>query len=510
MKIIYKICRIAGVVALAFYLCLVSFLFTVFVPENASAQTIVSGNVSGTWNIGGSPYLIIDDCSVQTGTELNIEPGVIVVISDSMSLNVYGKISANGNSSQHIVFKSVNNSSKFNQVYVQNGSTTPPVSEFKYCDFMNAQTGLYLHAYGRIDNAYTSLQTKVSNCSFDSSVLTALYIRAQAVDASQYMTPKRRHASVNSIIDGCKFNGNQVGIEMYLQGAGTNYYANGDTKAILQNNVFLNLPGAAINMLPGTGPSHSGTPSFVNNTIVNCNRGILIQDADFNAITINNIFLSTETAIQRTGSNTNNLTTYHNCFYDNAINFTGFPQTYGNIVWTNANGDSCDLGFNIFQDPLFADTLFHLSNNSTCNNAGIDSIQNSMIWYHAPDHDISGNLRPMPVTSKPDMGVWEMAFPVSISYSQVISIATSFELKQNYPNPFNPSTKIEFSIPKHSNVRITVYDSQGKEVASLLNERVSAGSYKVDFDGTVFSSGVYFYKLETEDFVQTKSMVLLK
>jgi len=63
------------------------------------AQTIVSGNVSGTWDIGGSPYLMIDDCTVQTGTELIIEPGVEIVIGDSISLNVYGKISANGISS---------------------------------------------------------------------------------------------------------------------------------------------------------------------------------------------------------------------------------------------------------------------------------------------------------------------------------------------------------------------------------------------------------------------------
>jgi parallel beta-helix repeat protein len=510
MKNIYKICRIAGVVALAFYLCLVSFLFMVFVPENASAQTIVSGNVSGTWNIGGSPYLIIDDCTVQTGTELIIEPGVVVVISDSMSLNVYGKISANGNSSQHITFKSVNNSSKFNQVYVQNGSTTPPVSEFKYCDFMNAQIGLYLHAYGRIDNAYTNMQTNVTNCNFDSSVLTALYLRAQGVDASQFMTRRTRHASINSIVDGCKFNANQVGIEMYLQGSGTSWYANGNTAAIIQNNLFVNLPGKAISMEPGAGPSHSGTPSFLNNTIINCNRGIWIQDADFNAITINNIFQSTETAIQRTGGNTNNLTTYYNCFYDNTINFTGYPQTYGSIVWTNANGDSCDLGFNIFQDPLFADTLFHLSNNSPCNNAGIDSIQNSMIWYHAPDHDISGNLRPMPVTSKPDMGAWEMAFPVSISYNQAISIATRFALSQNYPNPFNPTTNIKFDIPKKSYVKLVIYDLLGKEVTALVNEEMSAGSYQMDWNASSYPSGVYFYRIETPDFVQTRSMVLLK
>ncbi len=238
-----------------------------FLYSLSFAQTIVSGNVSGTWNIGGSPYLLIDNCTVPTGAELIVEPGVEVVFGESMSLYVYGKISAIGTSSQHIIFRPVNNSVKFDRVHVKNGSSSPTVSEFNYCDFMDAQIGLYLHAYGRIDNAYTTMQTDVFNCSFDSTVSTAIYVRAQAKDASQWQTPKRRHARVNPNIIGCVFDGNEVGVEMYLQGAGSAWYSNGDTKAIIQNNIFLNLMGAAISMLPGAGPAHSATPSFINNTI---------------------------------------------------------------------------------------------------------------------------------------------------------------------------------------------------------------------------------------------------
>ena len=98
------------------------------------------------------------------------------------------------------------------------------------------------------------------------------------------------------------------------------------------------------------------------------------------------------------------------------------------------------------------------------------------------------------------VGVWNISS----------GIPMNFELSQNFPNPFNPSTNIAFLVSKYSNVKINVYDSQGKEVVTLLNERLSAGSYRVDFDGTGYSSGIYFYKMETEDFVQTKSMVLLK
>src|SRR5690606_5073177 len=75
------------------------------------------------------------------------------------------------------------------------------------------------------------------------------------------------------------------------------------------------------------------------------------------------------------------------------------------------------------------------------------------------------------------------------------TIPNKFELQQNYPNPFNPSTAIKFSIPKNLNVHLKVYDLAGREVASLINKELNAGSYEYLFDGSKLSSGVYFYKL---------------
>jgi choice-of-anchor B domain-containing protein len=87
-----------------------------------------------------------------------------------------------------------------------------------------------------------------------------------------------------------------------------------------------------------------------------------------------------------------------------------------------------------------------------------------------------------------------------------------FALSQNYPNPFNPSTKINFSIPKNSNVTLKIYSISGKEVATVINDRRDAGVYEVSFDGSKYglASGVYFYKLQSGDFVQTKKMILTK
>jgi hypothetical protein len=103
-------------------------------------------------------------------------------------------------------------------------------------------------------------------------------------------------------------------------------------------------------------------------------------------------------------------------------------------------------------------------------------------------------------------------------------IPKSFNLTQNYPNPFNPSTKIKFSLPFPSEggvkaplsfgeglgVRLVVYDLLGREVAILVNQQLKPGIYEVEWDGSNYPSGVYFYKFITESFTNSKRMVLVK
>lgn len=89
-----------------------------------------------------------------------------------------------------------------------------------------------------------------------------------------------------------------------------------------------------------------------------------------------------------------------------------------------------------------------------------------------------------------------------------------FSLYQNYPNPFNPVTTIKYSIPAGIETpymaRLRVYDIIGNEVATLVNERQSAGIYEVTFNGSNLASGVYFYKLQAGSFLQTRKFVLMK
>ena len=90
------------------------------------------------------------------------------------------------------------------------------------------------------------------------------------------------------------------------------------------------------------------------------------------------------------------------------------------------------------------------------------------------------------------------------------SLPKTFELGQNYPNPFNPTTKIQFTIPQASNVRLAVYNILGQQVAELVNDFKSAGSYNVSWNAEDLSSGLYLYRLETGNQIITKKMTLLK
>ncbi len=134
--------------------------------------------------------------------------------------------------------------------------------------------------------------------------------------------------------------------------------------------------------------------------------------------------------------------------------------------------------------------------------------------------NLTGNRRIWSVGGCPfaayaSAGVNVLEFGVNISpVSGVVPITsqipTQYRLEQNYPNPFNPVTKINFEIPKTGFVSLKVYNVLGREVANLVNTVKNAGNYSVDFDGTNLSSGVYFYKLESNGFVDTKKMMLIK
>ncbi|MBK7105574.1 MAG: T9SS type A sorting domain-containing protein [Ignavibacteriae bacterium] len=105
--------------------------------------------------------------------------------------------------------------------------------------------------------------------------------------------------------------------------------------------------------------------------------------------------------------------------------------------------------------------------------------------------------------------------PTAVEIDNNIQTPNDILLNQNFPNPFNPTTKIKYSIPinekrETSNVKILVFDILGKEIATLVNQKQNPGNYEVTFDASEFNSGVYFYKIISGNFIETKKMILMK
>lgn len=104
----------------------------------------------------------------------------------------------------------------------------------------------------------------------------------------------------------------------------------------------------------------------------------------------------------------------------------------------------------------------------------------------------------------------DSTFVLSEEKQIVNPLLTTYTLGQNYPNPFNPGTKINYSIPVQTFVNIKIYDVLGRVIQTLVNEEKPAGNYEFEFNGSALSNGIYFYRLQTGNFVETKKMILLK
>ncbi|MFO7897056.1 MAG: FlgD immunoglobulin-like domain containing protein [Candidatus Cloacimonadales bacterium] len=198
--------------------------------------------------------------------------------------------------------------------------------------------------------------------------------------------------------------------------------------------------------------------------------------------------------------------TVKNCFFsagENNIHINGYSQLH----W---------LDNNISGNPLFSgftEYPYSLSENSTCINAGTTDLHEYFGEdFVLPEFDIIGN--PRIYGDGIDMGAYEWNPGVS-NVSEEIIVSNVIELS-NYPNPFNPTTTISFNLPSDSDVLVEVYNVKGQKVKTLLNEKMVAGSNSVfwngeDNNGSKVSSGVYLYRVKTDDFVsKTARMLILK
>jgi hypothetical protein len=210
------------------------------------------------------------------------------------------------------------------------------------------------------------------------------------------------------------------------------------------------------------------------------------------------------------------------CFDNNISYIIGA----GLVFRTNDNWNTYE-----FQDPgtteqlndvffVAPDTGVIIGNNGTVRFT-VDGGQN---WLEDPDVTTALNgttLKRIKKESEDDFGYIVGGGGLSIAFARDSTafitsvdedqkVVTEYSLSQNYPNPFNPSTKINYEVPFASYITLKVYDLLGNEIATLVNEEKTTGVYEVEFRGEGITSGIYFYKLQTESFAQTKKLVFLK
>ncbi|RPI62808.1 MAG: T9SS C-terminal target domain-containing protein [Ignavibacteriales bacterium] len=183
-------------------------------------------------------------------------------------------------------------------------------------------------------------------------------------------------------------------------------------------------------------------------------------------------------------------------FYDNTIiQYNAVHPINGGIMSNNRLAFISSESFGISQSTDNGQTWFY-------ENSGLPSNSSFSLVRDDDGYIYTGT----------NNGIFRSNYPVvnPIAIDETFYFPTSWILSDCYPNPFNPKTTIEYSVPKLSKVRISVFNLLGEEIAVLINEEKTQGNYKVEFNGANLTSGVYFYKMQTEEYTSTKKFILLK
>jgi len=217
-------------------------------------------------------------------------------------------------------------------------------------------------------------------------------------------------------------------------------------------------------------------------------EGLFFADTDTLTVAINNIFHGGGDADVRS----NNIYTAFGWWQNSRY---GWSLGENEIDWTKQNADSL---------YLVSDTTVYYPNGSQAIDGGITATSYLPLILF-PDYnfftDMYGN--PRPSKRRWDIGPFE-ATDTDRGVSQYC------ELYQNFPNPFNPGTMISYEVPEKSDVIIEVFDILGRKIAVPIDEVKERGHHQIEFDGSKFASGVYFYRLRIGRFSQCRKMLLLK
>ena len=171
-----------------------SIFYLLIVSVSICGQTFVSGDISGTWKKDGNPYFLIDNCQINSGNTLVIEPGVEVLLGKDLGIEVFGLLKAEGTEQEPIIFRSPSDTVYWNRILIQNSE-----SILKYCRFSDAKRALYLFASCLCSSTTT---VEILSCEFDNCSEYSIYGRSQGAI--------KWNGSGNPILNPIIANGQQV------------------------------------------------------------------------------------------------------------------------------------------------------------------------------------------------------------------------------------------------------------------------------------------------------------
>ncbi len=289
---------------------------------NTMAQTPVSGDVSGVWDVAGSPYLVIDDCTVQLGDSLVIEAGIEVIFYGYYQLIIFGALDAVGSEGEPIVFTSSEPDPAPGDWYRIRIRSNDVV--MAYWDVSYAESGIYLHA-----QAYTG---------------TSLFLEVEI-----------HHSVITQCVNG-------------IQGRSANSGVySGRNRSNIHHNVIKNCDNG-IYWTASSGGGLNQPEAVANNTIYDCDYGIYC-DSSVDGPFFNNLITETDIGIKKIAAEPSDVA--YNCIDIDSLVFEGFDWSFGTNYITNLNGDSCDFSFNIMMNPQLEDSVdLRLTVNSPCIDAG--------------------------------------------------------------------------------------------------------------------------------------------
>jgi len=482
-----------------------SYLSGVLEHTDQGPTDIPEGNVSGTWTVEGSPYLVNGEITIPNDSTLIIEPGVDVIFTGHYKFNVQGRILTMGTQQDTINFTAQDTLVGWHGIRFMNTANTNDSSKIVWCSLQygKANSGDDYDRCGGAILAVNFSKLLLSNCLLSFNMNSG-DIATTGGGAICILSNSGSPVIENNVISHNRAVGTQGGGICIAYGS----------SPVIKNNVIFK------NRATGGGAVYiyQSNPVFINNTIVEnhadlpgsqvCHGGaICIGDCSpqfFNTI----LFGNTATAGNQINNQGSSQPNFHFC------DIEGGKESFSrNMV--NGGSYTGIYEFNIDSDPLFLDIAsddYRLSDNSPCISHGADSVEVNGTWYFAPSMDTEGNPRPSPAATTPDIGALEspLGQKIPLRIKELNFVPDKTILYQNYPNPFCTSTTIIFSLPDRQMISLKMFDFQGREVAVLVNEVKQQGKFTVTFNAKELSNGMYFYQLIAGDIIQTRKCMVVR